>query len=578
MEPKPFSLQAPEDIAKTYAGNKQKIAQAMQMGVVDPTAGLLAGMFIDRMRAAQTQEQAGPPQTVAQQVFSPQSGPPPQQPGGLDALQVPDQMFSAPPGGVVPPQQPPQAQPPMPQQAPPMGAPPAFAMGGPVARNARTPPWMEALQRMQAAGMTPTTPTPTPAPRSNMVASPPADPDFDAFKRAIIQQESGGRYGVANAEGSGAMGIGQVMPDTGRVLARRLGLEWRPDLMAGDDEASRSYQDKITDAALREAYDYGRGDMRRAAGYYYGGSDTDKWGPRTRQYMDEIIGRMGGDVPEIAGTPTPASIPEQAPDRMSFEQAMGLVNNTLGTPDPYRQQAVEYYERLMSPNEQKKRKKEDMWEALASFGANLAGTSSPYFLQAVGQAGQQTMPRITESTRARRGEEQAATQALAGIEGQRSNEATQRFGLGMGLYETELKAGQAEAALEQQAAMNRLDNQTRKEIADLEVMARREAIAAAQSNDATDFDKAVSTYQAYLARRQRAGLPIVDTEGRPVRSDTANGELDARVLQRLALEYAAKAMGKTGDMGVEVPLPPGMSGGTGNTTSRANVVNYSDLE
>ena len=97
--PKPFSLQAPEDIAKEYGGNKQKIAQAMQTGLVDPTAGTLAGMFIDRMRGAQMQEGAQQP-SVAQQVFAPPAPPAP--------------PMGAPPMGGMPP-------------APPMGAPP---MGG----------------------------------------------------------------------------------------------------------------------------------------------------------------------------------------------------------------------------------------------------------------------------------------------------------------------------------------------------------------------------------------------------------------------------------------------------------------
>ena len=68
METKPYSLQAPEQIAKDYGGNKQKIAEAMQTGILDPTAGTLAGMFIDRIRAAAQQEQA-PQQTVAQQIW-----------------------------------------------------------------------------------------------------------------------------------------------------------------------------------------------------------------------------------------------------------------------------------------------------------------------------------------------------------------------------------------------------------------------------------------------------------------------------------------------------------------------------
>ena len=114
--PKPFSLQAPEAIAKEYGGNKQKIAQAMQTGLVDPTAGTLAGMFIDRMRSAQMQEGAQQP-SVAQQVFAPPAPPAPPMSGMGPPPGAPP--MGAPPVGGMPPA------PPM--GAPPMGAPP---MGG----------------------------------------------------------------------------------------------------------------------------------------------------------------------------------------------------------------------------------------------------------------------------------------------------------------------------------------------------------------------------------------------------------------------------------------------------------------
>lgn len=112
----PFSLQAPEEIAKEYGGNKSKIAEAAKMGMVDPTAAVLAGMFIDRMRSAAQAEMA-PQQTVAEQVLTPPApamppmgGLPPAVPpampapempapemgmagGGLAGLYVPDGMF-----------------------------------------------------------------------------------------------------------------------------------------------------------------------------------------------------------------------------------------------------------------------------------------------------------------------------------------------------------------------------------------------------------------------------------------------------------------------------------------------------
>lgn len=116
---------------------------------------------------------------------------------------------------------------------------------------------------------------------------------FASFKKAVIGQESGGRYGVPNAEGSGAMGIGQIMPDTARALARRLGLPYRPDLLGGASPEARQYQDSLTHAATQEAWKYGAGDVRKAANYYFAGPNRKGWGPKTRKYGDSILSRMG---------------------------------------------------------------------------------------------------------------------------------------------------------------------------------------------------------------------------------------------------------------------------------------------
>lgn len=118
---------------------------------------------------------------------------------------------------------------------------------------------------------------------------------YSRFKNAIIGQESGGRYGVPNAQGSGAMGIGQVMPDTARALARRIGLPYRADLMGGTSPEARSYQDRITEAAVREAWQAGGSgrDPRTSAMYYHGGSNRRIWGPKTRRYGDDIMSRLG---------------------------------------------------------------------------------------------------------------------------------------------------------------------------------------------------------------------------------------------------------------------------------------------
>jgi hypothetical protein len=122
METKPYNLQSPEQIAKDYGGNKQKIAEAMQMGILDPTAGTMAGMFIDRMRSA-AQQEAAPQQTIAQQVMAPQ----PQMPmGAPPAPPAPAGLGATPQAAAMPPMG---AAPPMGMPAP-QGEMPMMAMGG----------------------------------------------------------------------------------------------------------------------------------------------------------------------------------------------------------------------------------------------------------------------------------------------------------------------------------------------------------------------------------------------------------------------------------------------------------------
>lgn len=89
------------------------------------------------------------------------------------------------------------------------------------------------------------------------------------------------------------MGLGQIMPDTARALASRLGLPYRPELLSGTSPEARAYQDRLTDAALQEAWNYGDGDPTRAAYYYFAGPNQKGWGPKTRKYGQDILRRMG---------------------------------------------------------------------------------------------------------------------------------------------------------------------------------------------------------------------------------------------------------------------------------------------
>jgi hypothetical protein len=95
-----FDLLSAEKVAAKYGGDKRKIGEAAQMGLVNPTVAVMAGMFIDRMRNAAIAEQK-PTTTVAQEVLNP-----PVQTAGLGATpqaqtapqmpaQAPTQMAAA---------------------------------------------------------------------------------------------------------------------------------------------------------------------------------------------------------------------------------------------------------------------------------------------------------------------------------------------------------------------------------------------------------------------------------------------------------------------------------------------------
>lgn len=291
METKPYSLQSPEEIAKDYGGNKQKIAQAMQMGLVDPTAGVLAGMFIDRMRSAQMQE-AAPQASVAQQVMG---GPPAQAPlaqaGGLGGTQ-PAMSPMTPQGGIG---------------APPMAAPPQAVPG--MAEGGFVAPYM-------AGGGLSEVPLP--------------DGLFDE-----------------NRDGGYAGGGIIAFADAGEVDAEEIVVN------AKKDQPPEQYY-----------------------GFY-----------RDPELMREAIGKL------------------YTPERKQSKRL------------------TELFETELTPETQKKRKKEDLWASLAELGFGMASSKSPTFLGALGEAGAKAAPAMAARGKERRAEQREAIKTLAQQEGLNNKEA-----------------------------------------------------------------------------------------------------------------------------------------------------------
>lgn len=302
METKPYNLQSPEQIAKDYGGNKQKIAEAMQMGILDPTAGTLAAMFIDRMRNA-AQAEAAPQQTVAQQVFTPpapQMQPPaPQMPMG--APPAPAGLGATPEAAAMP----------APAAAPPMGV-PGMAEGGMVA------PYM-------AGGGLSSIPLP--------------DEMFDENRNGGFNDGYRGGGLVAFAEGDEVVAQPPENVDTNEIVA------------VGD----------TTPESIYGFYENPVFNLKR----------LDDLAPQQRKYSDKLN---------------------------------------------------QFYEGVLDPAQQKKRRQEDMWLALGQIGARIAQTPGS-LLQAAGAGIGEALPGIAAAAKERRAEQRDAIKTLAQQEGLSNKEA-----------------------------------------------------------------------------------------------------------------------------------------------------------
>ena len=103
MSRRDMSVMSPREIVTKYGGNKKQIGRAVQAGLLDPLAAEMAGMMIDRIRAAATQEQQTDT-TVFEDTFGEKSTPydrPEVPSGGVAALPVDESMYNMAGGGIV---------------------------------------------------------------------------------------------------------------------------------------------------------------------------------------------------------------------------------------------------------------------------------------------------------------------------------------------------------------------------------------------------------------------------------------------------------------------------------------------
>ena len=514
---KPFSIQAPENIAKEYGGNKQKIAQAAQMGIVDPTAAVLAGMFIDRMRSAQVME-AGQQPSVAQQVL----------------------------GG-----QPPQGAPP-----PPMGAPPAppQGMGAPPQQMPMAPPpqdmGMAPPQGMAGGGL-----TALPVPDAMF-----DEPDNDSYAGGgMVAFAGGGKGGMANLyddveywesggkqdalSSAGARGVMQLMPGTMKDPGFGVA-PMRDDSEAENRRAGRDYLDAMyrrygDESTALAAYNWGPGNVDK---WLKTGADPKKLPAETKKYISNVLG----------GKATP-KLPERdlstaAGVGMSYEDALPLVDRLLARSPEHeaaRGKARARFEEMGSDEYYETERKNDMYQTLAEIGFNMASSKSPYVLQAIGEAASAAMPGARADKKQRKALKDRALQGLIMLGEGDEKKAREALSLTMDMTKTNIQASQFEREITSRENIAALD--------------REATLAAAAAKDGIKPNSFEAFAETFYNKKIAEGMP--ENEARQF----------AFVAAKIAMEKIKAKFGVTG-MGSSLDLD-GEAGGTTSQKS-ADVYDY----
>lgn len=138
---------------------------------------------------------------------------------------------------------------------------------------------------------------------------------------ALIQQESGGRGDAVGPQTpyGRALGSTQMLPETAKGMADKLGLPWQPELMTQTTPQAMQYQQTLGRAYFDEGLQRYGGDPEKALKYYHGGPDERLWGPKTEAYAAAVLERMGPRSQTVSqATPKPGFRPATAEEKAAY--------------------------------------------------------------------------------------------------------------------------------------------------------------------------------------------------------------------------------------------------------------------
>jgi hypothetical protein len=417
--------------------------------------------------------------------------------------------------------------------------------------------------------------------------------DFDRFRNAIIQQESGGDYGVVNRE-SGAMGAYQFMPATAQAIARRLGLPYRPELMQGEggrSEEGRAYQEALGREQLNDAIQFSGGDIGRAGIYHFAGPNTEGWGPQTRRYEQDILRRYGGNAEdgEARAPAASSSFPLSMEDFMALTEApevdyegnianmRGLLKGVLPDTSTIDELMTSLRERN-APEEVKEQREQDLWGALADFGFRWASSGN------LAESAGETFSGLRETIEGRREQEFEDLTRMVQLEGMNIDRAMVPVTMGI---EAAQKQAALESAQKQQAATFASNMSTgaqsgQQNMAEIEREAQLNPPDAADPITPSDLNPHLTQVEsdfAALATNIGEGTTNIPQRIRELYAAAAAGQMDQAAARAAGARYyynamiAAAGAGGTGAGAgagvVSVPWVASQGVGSGNPGMRA---------
>ena len=423
-----YKIRSPIDIWTAYGGDQQRIAQAMQLGVIRPEEGVLAVMEGKRKPPP-----PAAPGTVAQQVMG--IVPPPTNPMASN--------MGAPAPQPAPPMQAPMGAPPM---GAPMGAPPApmpgMAMGGiaslPIPGAMFDEPDNGGYGDGYAGG--------------GLVAF--ADGGEASDPLSWLYSPISSVYGVNRPTGAhsghdfavrGNTPIGAPAPGVVTKVGRD-DVNGNFVVVRHPDGTSSSYS-HLANPSVAEGEEINTGQViglsgntgrvrGKGGGYHLHFGTKDAEGNRTNptDFLKTI-------APQVSSGKWSQQLPERdistAQGRASSrEDLFEALNRRFGPSEREKTAKEAMYaraEEMASDEYYEKERKGAMWQTLAELGFNMASSKSPYLLQAVGEAAAAAMPGARADKKERKALKDRALNLMVELGARDRKEALQMYGVAVEL-------------------------------------------------------------------------------------------------------------------------------------------------